>query len=763
MRFDGQEFEQQEGEKCAQEGEMRSLRQAVGVYCRLRLLPQRLCSFRFVLCCSSLPIPENNNRRNSQPEIDSSSFTRLHQYGESDYNHSPNYSQTGGGASACGLAALNCARVVLGIHAAGLGTPQLVDSLTKRPFLERCLRHTGSSYGKAGVPYFKEMLTEILGFTKQHSRTTCVIITRPPEILACFCIADLPSDLFVVFDSHPRPNKHPHGAAFIFKNSVDVTAEHLAEVLHYDEHLLKDSALQWQAQLLSHCSGDVFVAPDITMTDSYWSELALDASLQMLAHQARVRELESANERLEIDNKALKDEVSNTEDRLSELDDDFERLKRKYTKLKKTLSESGGAAAGPSAGLHNHRSADLGYSQSPIGTTLTRHAVVHVDTNAASNAQASSHWPAHKQANDGDLAFNLQRQFDEEDQELQRQHRFLQDTQPAIFECGICFDRLQEDFVVRLMPCSHTMCRQCAKAYAVSAIEAHRYPIQCPSCTAGQEQGDPSELDDAVVRQLGLTDKQYETYSEMQLARFSTIIHCRKCKETIFVDKVEYQETEMVAIQIGGPKHSCDGSTELQHLMGERGWKKCPGCETPTEKTEGCNHMTCMSPSCNTPAHLEVEDIHKVPIFQRSLHHVRSSYGLAEMSYFKELLSDLFVIFDSHPRPDKHPHGAAFIFKNSVDVTPSILLISCITTSIFSGTLLFNGKPAPLPLFGQRFTAPDTSMTDQNWSELALDASLQMLSLQARVRELETNNEALEADNKRYGRRIQTWKTNFSS
>ncbi len=31
-----------------------------------------------------------------------------------------------------------------------------------------------------------------------------------------------------------------------------------------------------------------------------------------------------------------------------------------------------------------------------------------------------------------------------------------------------------------------------------------------------------------MIQQLGMTDKQYDIFSEMQLAKFSTIIHCRK-------------------------------------------------------------------------------------------------------------------------------------------------------------------------------------------------------------------------------------------
>jgi hypothetical protein len=101
-----------------------------------------------------------------------------------------------------------------------------------------------------------------------------------------------------------------------------------------------------------------------------------------------------------------------------------------------------------------------------------------------------------------------------------------------------------------------------------------------------------------------------------------------RCRGGAFVDKQEYQDAKVVAcplprcnyvwcrscsqtIDFAGPPHSCDGSSELNHLMSLRGWKHCPGnshtksllsladhtiltpgCKTPTEKTDGCNHMT---------------------------------------------------------------------------------------------------------------------------------------------------------------------------
>ena len=46
------------------------------------------------------------------------------------------YSQAGGGVSACGIAALNCARKVLGLDAAGVGSEHLVQELMNHRLLE---------------------------------------------------------------------------------------------------------------------------------------------------------------------------------------------------------------------------------------------------------------------------------------------------------------------------------------------------------------------------------------------------------------------------------------------------------------------------------------------------------------------------------------------------------------------------------------------------------------------------------------------------
>ena len=62
----------------------------------------------------------------------------------------------------------------------------------------------------------------------------------------------------------------------------------------------------------------------------------------------------------------------------------------------------------------------------------------------------------------------------------------------------------------------------------------------------------------------------------------------------MFLARDEHDETEIIncplpdcnyawckecqqAIEFIGPKHSCDGTSELDHLMEQQGWKYCPG------------------------------------------------------------------------------------------------------------------------------------------------------------------------------------------
>ena len=125
----------------------------------------------------------------------------------------------------------------------------------------------------------------------------------------------------------------------------------------------------------------------------------------------------------------------------------------------------------------------------------------------------------------------------------------------------------------------------------------------------------PLEVSQALALDLGLTDEQFSIWTEMEMVTFSVLLSCRKyvrivyyhcssvngwyrCQRTMFVARDEHEEAKIIAcplpdcnhawckqcqqsIDFNGPKHSCDGTSELDHLMKEQGWKHCPSKPVP--------------------------------------------------------------------------------------------------------------------------------------------------------------------------------------
>lgn len=197
---------------------------------------------------------------------------------------------------------------------------------------------------------------------------------------------------------------------------------------------------------------------------------------------------------------------------------------------------------------------------------------------------------------------------------------FLSDTprtSPArLFTCGICLE-YGELSAVHIQGCRHRFCRDCVRRYVRAKLEERRFPVACPLCTIDDDMLTTGEINSSVLDELGLDECEYAKLLELELSVHSVLVTCGGCNRSIFVDRAEYNSENVIACPLphcsyawckicsksvppGGPAHVCgDGSVELRRLMSEQGWQDCPGCKTPISRTEGCNHITCITPGCN--------------------------------------------------------------------------------------------------------------------------------------------------------------------
>ncbi|KAH7918944.1 hypothetical protein BV22DRAFT_1199753 [Leucogyrophana mollusca] len=234
------------------------------------------------------------------------------------------------GISACGLAALNFARVVFAQEQAdGASTESLlrsiptketieeitsicagwssqlhleVEDICRVPLFERGLRLATTKYGCPGARDFKSLLREL-----EAIRSSAVaVITRPPEIIACLHLAGSTGadGVFVIFDSHPRPS-YPNGAGLILNTSLEQTAARLATILPVDDRLLSEGDLQWQAQLLANFSAHIFVPKYVGNGPQEMTLAIMESSLEVLALRAEAVDLKRQNSALTSDNRRL--------------------------------------------------------------------------------------------------------------------------------------------------------------------------------------------------------------------------------------------------------------------------------------------------------------------------------------------------------------------------------------------------------------------------------------------------------------------------
>ncbi|KAI9511016.1 hypothetical protein F5148DRAFT_1010122 [Russula earlei] len=539
------------------------------------------------------------------------------------YGGTSQYNRDGTGAAACGLAAMNFARIVFSIEHDGLQDELLLQTVLARecaeettaicalwsgnlhlevediyhvPLFEKTLKLKTTAYGLPGVSEFKGLLMEL----NNLESSAAVIITRPPEILTCLKLRLKTRNVFIIFDSHPRPS-YPNGAGMTVSPSIEDTARRLTEIFPTVD--LPDSSLQWQAQLLSNYSGHVFVPHGVDMSTPTLWQAVLESSVAQLSMQAEIADLRSQNE-------FLKNEQQRLESEIREAEVQIRHQKRQIQQLESSTSTHKPSSSSSSSKV----------STSAIKPFSSISSLFTGSTSGRAHGRIDNPPTPPFDPQDGLLyAMRLQHEYNEEDRALSAQRIELEKSAPRLFECSICMEEIPEDSIARPDPCGHSFCRACLRGHVTARLDEHRFPILCPTCTAdkGKGKGPTGNVPLSLALDLGLTDKQYAIWTDMEMVAFSVVISCQKCKRSMFVAKDEHEETLIIAcplpdcnhvwckqcqqsIDFEGPKHSCDGTSELDHLMKEQGWKYCPTCKTPIQKESGCNHMSCMTPACNT-------------------------------------------------------------------------------------------------------------------------------------------------------------------
>ncbi|CAE6542390.1 unnamed protein product [Rhizoctonia solani] len=513
------------------------------------------------------------------------------------YPGTSQYSQ--GAPSACGLAALNAIRIALDSTLQGVTGMDLLkllssmdthldataicahwssrghlepDSLFSLPLFQQAMKVYDRHDNLVGFESFLSMINS-LQTAETINDVTAALITRPPEIVAILRVplsttkSPTPSKrddtIYAIFDSHSRP-EHPSGAGLTLLPSIAAAAQHLTALLRVNINT-RSPGLSWEAQLMSQFSAHL-------VRRAEWRQPLEERNTRLAAlYEANVGLLRGLEAR---------EEVARMRNEMAELRDKVKRLERE---------------------LHHAHSALDSKPKSP--------------TQSKSEPEPGPKKYPEGLSEDALLALKMQEEFDAEDQLLTELAAEEPEQSKNVFDCGICFEMFHTGALAEMEGCDHKYCRECMRDYIKSKLGSRNFPILCPTCHAAKD-GRQGSVGQDLVEMIGLDEQEYATYVELSLASLSTMVHCRKCQRAAFVMRADLESETEITCPLpdcdykwckncnkpieGEEKHSCDGTTELRDLMASEGWKECPGCKTPISRNEGCYHMTCTTPGCNS-------------------------------------------------------------------------------------------------------------------------------------------------------------------
>ncbi|KAG5646405.1 hypothetical protein DXG03_003455 [Asterophora parasitica] len=176
-----------------------------------------------------------------------------------------------------------------------------MENILDIPIFSENVSLVGTTYSsQCGVAGFKALLQDLSNASKTSS--SAVMITKPPEIVACMNIPNSRGNVLLIFDSHIRPN-HPLGAGFILNSSVDSAAAYLAKLFRVEKSSSSGAgnSFQWQMELMQQFCGHILVSKRNNGDAVHLTQTLLESSMKILALTAELANLKNENSILTVD------------------------------------------------------------------------------------------------------------------------------------------------------------------------------------------------------------------------------------------------------------------------------------------------------------------------------------------------------------------------------------------------------------------------------------------------------------------------------
>ncbi|OAX40821.1 hypothetical protein K503DRAFT_848767 [Rhizopogon vinicolor AM-OR11-026] len=190
-------------------------------------------------------------------------------------------------------------------------------------------------------------------------------------------------------------------------------------------------------------------------------------------------------------------------------------------------------------------------------------------------------------------------------EKVQNRHAHRPAPSPHLV-CPVCFS---EASVPTRLSCGHRWCTSCLQGYLASAVENKAFPLTCLGNDASCTERIPLPLAKNILSGDDFTALCEASFWSYVHARSNEFHHCPTpdCAQVYrAVPVTTILQCPSCLVRICSTCHTeahdgitCeDRDTAQDKLFHE--WaathdvKNCPGCKTPIERSEGCNHMTCV-------------------------------------------------------------------------------------------------------------------------------------------------------------------------